>query len=50
MFYSILILLSGIAIGQEYTDIPSIRILTFSLLRNLKFMLKKQIENDKDNK
>lgn len=36
MFYSIFVLLFGIYVGQEYDVVPSVRLMTLSLLRYMK--------------
>ena len=36
MFYSIFVLLFGIYVGQEYDVVPSVRLMTLSLLRYIK--------------
>ena len=48
MFYSILLLLSGIYIGQEYHNLPSVRVLSIVILNYLK-NLKNDNVNDNDN-
>jgi hypothetical protein len=35
MFYSILLLLSGIYIGQEYHNLPSVRLISIAILNYL---------------
>ena len=44
MFYSILLLLSGIYIGQEYHNLPSVRLMSIVILNYLK-----NIKNTSDN-
>jgi len=48
MFYSILLLLSGIYIGQEYHNLPSVRVMSIVILNYLK-NLKNDNVNDNDN-
>ena len=48
MFYSILLLLSGIYIGQEYHNLPSVRVMSIVIFNYLK-NLKNDNVNDNDN-
>jgi hypothetical protein len=48
MFYSILLLLSGIYIGQEYHNLPSVRVMSITILNYLK-NLKNDSNGDNSN-
>jgi hypothetical protein len=48
MFYSILLLLSGIYIGQEYHNLPSVRLMSIAILNYLN-NLKNTNNNNNDN-
>jgi hypothetical protein len=48
MFYSILLLLSGIYIGQEYHTLPSVRLISITILNYLN-NLKNNNENNNEN-
>ena len=49
MFYSILLLLSGIYIGQEYHNLPSVRIMSIAILNYLKNLKNDNENNNNDN-
>jgi len=49
MFYSILLLLSGIYIGQEYHNLPSVRVMSIVILNYLKNLKNDNVnDNNKD--
>ena len=49
MFYSILLLLSGIYIGQEYHNLPNVRSISIVILNYLKNISDNGKDNDNDN-
>lgn len=46
MLYTILVLISGVYLGQEYSMIPSIRMLTLYVLNYVNSISNKQSENN----
>jgi hypothetical protein len=49
MFYSILLLLSGIYIGQEYHNLPSVRVMSIVIFNYLKNLKNDNVNNDNNN-